>query len=78
MIWQLLQLLQLIVSLMPDGKVLGIQLYNGDKETVCDISVVESAVHEFKTQPNAYSLDFGVTEDGRTLLIEMNDGLAIG
>jgi len=60
------------------GKVLGIQFYNGDKATVCDFSVVEGAVREFKTQPSAYSLDFGVTDDGRTLLIEMNDGLAIG
>lgn len=60
------------------GKILGIQFYNGDKEAVCATSVVENAVSEFKTQPYAYSLDFGVTEDGRTILVEMNDGLAIG
>ena len=60
------------------GKVIGIRFYNGDKEAVCDSSVVESAVNEFKTQPKAFSLDFGVTDDGRTLLIEMNDGFAIG
>lgn len=60
------------------GKILGIQFYNGDKEAVCATSVVENAVNEFKTQPYAYSLDFGVTEDGRTILVEMNDGLAIG
>ena len=28
--------------------------------------------------PNGYGTDFGVTDDGRTLLIEVNDGYALG
>ncbi len=28
--------------------------------------------------PHAYSLDWGVTDDGRTLLVEMNEGYALG
>lgn len=28
--------------------------------------------------PAGCALDFGVTEDGRTLLIEMNDGYSLG
>ena len=31
-----------------------------------------------KGAPAAYGLDFGVTADGRTLLVEANDGFALG
>lgn len=60
------------------GKIIGIQHYNGDSNTQCDITVIKNAVTDFKTIPAACSLDFGMTDDGRTLLIEMNDGYAIG
>lgn len=32
----------------------------------------------FSDAPNGYGIDFGVTDDGRTLLIEVNDGYALG
>lgn len=60
------------------GEILGIQFYNGNKQSQCERSVVEAAVKTYSDIPAAYSLDFGVTDDGRTLLIEMNDGMAIG
>lgn len=60
------------------GKIIGIQFYNGDITNRCDLSVIEEAVRDFTTIPAACSLDFGKTDDGRTLLIEMNDGFAIG
>lgn len=60
------------------GNLLGIQFYYGDKEREPDISVVKSAIHDYNNAPAAYSLDFGVTDDGRTLLVEMNDGFSIG
>lgn len=60
------------------GKILGIQLYKGDITYPCDVRVIEEAIKNFKTIPAACSLDFGKTDDGRTLLIEMNDGYAIG
>ena len=28
--------------------------------------------------PAGYSADFGVTDDGRTLLVEVNDGYSLG
>jgi hypothetical protein len=40
--------------------------------------VIENAVSEYKNAPNGYAIDFGVTDDGRTLLIEVNDGYALG
>ncbi len=60
------------------GEIIGVQFYNGDRNKQCDISVMEAAVKAYKDIPSACSLDFGKTDDGRTLLIEMNDGFAIG
>ena len=40
--------------------------------------VIKQAVQDYKTAPAGYSLDFGVTDTGRTLLIEVNDGYALG
>ena len=60
------------------NKILGIQFYYGDKGILPDRDIIESAIKDFKSAPAACSLDFGVTADGRTLLIEMNDGMALG
>lgn len=60
------------------GKSVGIQYYYGDEKAECNRSVIECAVKDYKTCPAGCSLDFGVTDDGRTLLIEVNDGFALG
>lgn len=64
-----------------DGDLKGIQYYSGDfteypntltiSEMICELEKVDNV-------PCAYTLDVGVTEDGRTILIEMNDMWAIG
>lgn len=40
--------------------------------------MVDAAVIDYKSAPAGYALDFGVTRDGRTLLVEINDGYALG
>lgn len=40
--------------------------------------VVENAILEYKSAPNGYAIDFGLTDKGETLLIEVNDGYALG
>lgn len=60
------------------GEIIGIQIYNGDRTYAYDRNVVEKAVSDYSSIPTACSLDFGVTKDRRTLLIEVNDGFAIG
>lgn len=60
------------------GKIVGIRFYFGDRDVQCDKSVIENAVNAYEAVPAGCSLDFGVTDDGRTLLIEMNDGMALG
>ena len=44
----------------------------------CVTLALNSAVKAFPNMPAGCALDFGVTEDGRTLLIEMNDGYSLG
>ena len=43
-----------------------------------DPEVIKRAVRDYKTAPAGYSLDFGVTDTDKTLLIEVNDGYALG
>ncbi len=60
------------------GKILDVRPYKGDWRNHFDANVIEQAVKEYKTAPKGYAIDFGVTEDGRTLLIEVNDGYSLG
>lgn len=60
------------------GKILDVRPYKGDWRVHYNSSVIENAVNEYRTAPAAYAIDFGVTDDGRTLLIEVNDGYALG
>ena len=59
-------------------EILGIQHYSGDPQKIPDREILQCAIQKYKKIPAGCSLDFGVTDDGRTLLIEMNDGFAIG
>jgi hypothetical protein len=60
------------------GAVVGTAHYKGDCFTHPDSATVRKAVADYTGAPAAYGLDFGVTADGRTLLIEANDGYALG
>jgi hypothetical protein len=42
------------------------------------MDVATQAIQRFKDAPVGYSLDLGVTDDGRTLLVEVNDAWALG
>lgn len=43
-----------------------------------DPAVIESAWAAFDDAPAAYAMDWGVTDDGRTLLVEVNEGYSVG
>lgn len=60
------------------GSVLDVRPYLGDWHKSFDGSVVDAAVSAYKSAPAGYAMDFGVTRDGRTLLVEINDGYALG
>jgi hypothetical protein len=59
------------------GQILDARPYRGDWRLPLDSSVVESAVASYLDAPSGYALDFGVTDEGRTLLVEASDGYSI-
>lgn len=61
-----------------DDTVLGCHRYKGDWGVAPDRTTIERAVYAYKSSPRGLSMDFGVTDDGRTVLVECNDGYALG
>jgi len=61
-----------------DGQLKGIKHYQGDFRVFPDMKVIDKAIADYHTQPVGYAIDFGVTSDGRTLLIECNAGSSLG
>lgn len=52
--------------------------YKGDWATVAESDAVRRAVAGYTQSPAAYAIDFGVTDDGRSLVVEANDAFAPG
>lgn len=61
-----------------NGEIKGIYYYLGDFFKFPDSEIIKNAVKDYKSAPAGYTMDFGITKDGRTLLIECNDGWSIG
>ena len=60
------------------GKILDVRSYKGDWRVSFDPRVIEGAIRNFVSAPAGYAADFGVTRDGLTLLVEINDGYSLG
>lgn len=60
------------------GKVIDVRRYNGDWRLNFDYKVVENIVKDYENCPKGCAIDIGVTDSGKTLLIEVNDGYALG
>lgn len=60
------------------GEVLDARRYTGEYGLAPDKNVILDAVAAWKEAPAAYALDVGLTADGRTLLVEVNDGHSLG
>jgi hypothetical protein len=61
-----------------NGVLKGIKHYLGDIRIFPDVKVIDAAIADYKIAPVGYAIDFGVTSDGRTLLVECNDGWSLG
>ena len=64
-------------------KMIDLRPYKGDWQNMnkIDTKIIDNAMKDFATwkdRPNSCSLDWGVTKDGRTLLIEMNSSYSLG
>ena len=60
------------------GQIVGIKFYFGDSNIEADTDTIHAAVEAYPNMPAGCAFDFGVTDDGRTLLVEMNDGYSLG
>lgn len=62
-----------------NGEILDVRPYRRDSwRRPPDPSVVEAAVGAWSSKPAGCAIDFGVTADGRTIVIEVNEGYALG
>ncbi|MDD5149788.1 MAG: ATP-grasp domain-containing protein [Flavobacterium sp.] len=61
-------------------KIIGCEHYLGDCLLFPDKNIIESVfdIANKKLNNIAYTLDFGILDNGKTILIEVNDGWAIG
>ena len=59
-------------------EIVGCQYYLGDFKRYPDWNVIDSALKDIQWQPKGWTMDFGVTANGETILIETNDGYSIG
>lgn len=64
--------------LIHQGLVFACRHYKGDCSVFPNLKVATQAIKLFQDAPVGYSLDLGVTDDGRTLLVEVNDAWALG
>ena len=60
------------------GRVLGVSHYAGDALLFPSAGTIRLALGAFAGAPAGYSADFGVADDRRTLLVEINDGYSLG
>ncbi len=58
--------------------ILDIRQYKGVWDSKLDLTIIENAVKDFKSSPNAYALDFGIDENNKMKLVEVNDGHSLG
>lgn len=61
-----------------EKEIVGCQYYLGDFSIFPDWAIIKECVEKIENQPKGWCLDFGITDSGKTLLIEANDGYAIG
>ncbi|WP_181243723.1 ATP-grasp domain-containing protein [Chamaesiphon polymorphus] len=64
-----------------NSEIRSVDWYAGDREVAIDLNVVRAAIatlHAAGESYAGYAIDFGVLATGKTALVEMNDGFALG
>jgi len=65
------------VSVLRD-QILHAGFYRGDPLVFPDPNAMRSALAAFTDRPIAFAMDWGVTDSGATILVEVNDGYSLG
>jgi hypothetical protein len=61
-----------------NGELIGVKHYKGSPFKCLQEKTVLDMIDKYKNSPNAYSMDIGITECGKTILIECNNGYSTG
>lgn len=60
------------------GEILDIRRYKGELGTVYSLPKVRKMTAAYSDAPAAYALDIGLTSEGDTVIVEVNDGYSLG
>lgn len=60
------------------NRIVNVSHYAGDPLVFPDAGKIKEAFADFVDRPISCSMDWGITETGETLLVEVNDGYALG
>ena len=60
------------------GEIVNVANYKGDPLSFPDRSTMLNAVEAFQERPIGFAMDWGITDAGQTILVEVNDGYALG
>jgi hypothetical protein len=61
-----------------NGEIYDCRSYSGKWNVNPDYDFIENVIKNYTSAPDGYVIDFGVTDSGKTLLIEANDGYSFG
>lgn len=59
-------------------QIVNVAHYKGDALRFPDVQLMIDGLNSFADRPIACGMDWGITSDGRTILVEVNDGFALG
>jgi hypothetical protein len=60
------------------GEIINVANYKGDPLLFPDPTTMRSALAKFHDKPIGFAIDWAVTDRGDTILVEVNDGFALG
>lgn len=61
-----------------EREIVGIKFYKGDFCVFPDAKMIDLVVAAYENAPSGYGIDFGVTDQGDTVLVEVNEGYSLG
>ena len=61
-----------------NGEIYDCRKYSGRWNIQPDYAFIEETIRNYKSAPAGYTIDFGITDKGETMLIEVNDGYSFG
>lgn len=60
------------------GEILDIRRYKGELGKIYSLAKVKEMIKSYVDAPAAYALDIGLTSEGDTIIVEINDGYSLG